>query len=201
MASATAKPEKRLGEFLKEQQEPFILEVYLLERGYSKKWNSNGDSSRSTLESPATSSGLNKKRKALFPIYKVLTALHQKLAFHNTAIKDCDTRKEHARVSVPHHEAADETVVETDRFSTASSSTMFNSCSDVDEDGASLSSPNDKSLISSEDVCQASGVCSNMGVQRYIWTHLHKFLTYIIAKKSWITSEIQSWKKLKFFSK
>ncbi|MED6197707.1 hypothetical protein PIB30_059194 [Stylosanthes scabra] len=39
MASSTTKPQKRLRDFLTEQQEPFMLEVYLLERQYlSSKW-------------------------------------------------------------------------------------------------------------------------------------------------------------------
>lgn len=108
MASAITKPEKRLGEFLKEQQEPFILDVYLLEKGYSKKCTSS-------------------KRKPLFPFLKVLAVLHKKLAFHNQS----SNSNKHTNVGVPHE---DQTVVETDRFSTASSSTMFNSCSDIDDE-------------------------------------------------------------------
>ena len=155
MASAAAKAEKRLGEFLKEQQEPFILEVYLLERGYSKRWTSksNGDSGKKTLEVSA-SSGFNKRRKALLPFSKALTALHKKLAFHNqkcTAICDPCNRNEHVNVTVPHEAGSlDHTVVETDRYSTASSSTVFNSCSvsDIDEDRTSSSSQKDKPSFS-----------------------------------------------------
>ncbi|KAJ1430368.1 hypothetical protein SESBI_07865 [Sesbania bispinosa] len=149
MALTTPKPEKkRLGEFLKEQQEPFILEVYLLEKGCSKKWSSNGDSAKNLKRS--ASSGLNQKKRAHFPFSKVLTALHKKLAFHNqrsALIRDSNTRDEHVNVSVsvPHEAGSvDQTVVEPDRFSTASSSTVFNSCSDIDEDGISFSSHKDK---------------------------------------------------------
>ncbi|XP_061372031.1 uncharacterized protein LOC133314558 [Gastrolobium bilobum] len=171
MASATAKPQKRLEEFLKEQQEPFILEVYLLERGCSKKWSSNGDSGKS-LEKSA-SSGLIKRRKALLPFSKVVKALHKKLAFHNqssTLISDTDNRKESVNVSVPYEAGSvDQTVVETDRFSTASSSTLFNSCSDIDEDGTSLSSHKDKHLFSPYtcNIGAQSQQATNNGKQRH----------------------------------
>lgn len=143
-----ASPEKKLGEFLKEQQEPFILEVYLLEKGCSRKLK----------RSDASSCFF----KPLFPLSKVLTILHKKLHFQNRSksalFRDPETRTEHA----PH-----ETVVEleTDRFSTASSSTVFNSCSDVDEDGNSFWSHENNPLFSSDNF-QVSSVY-NMGVQRY----------------------------------
>ncbi|KAL1344939.1 hypothetical protein HN51_018735 [Arachis hypogaea] len=105
MASA----EKRLAEFLNEKQEPFILELYLLERGYSKR-----------LTSKSTS--LSKRKKSVFPFSKLLTALHKKLAFHNQ--KFC-------------------AAANSDRFSTASSSTVFHSCSDFDEDRTSSASHTD----------------------------------------------------------
>ncbi|MED6130709.1 hypothetical protein PIB30_003287 [Stylosanthes scabra] len=123
MASSTPKPaEKRLREFLTEKQEPFILDLYLLERGYSSKtWNSNSNSKK------------QKRNKSLLPFSKVLTALHKKLAFHNQKLCAAKTA---------HHD--DDAAVETDRFSTASSSTVFNSCSDFDEDRNSSASQNDK---------------------------------------------------------
>lgn len=98
-ASTTAKPEKKLREFLNEQQEPFILEVYLLERGHSKKWSSNG---KRTI-----SLDLKKKKNVDLPFSKVLTTQHKKLAFHNQSsalIKDSNTRDEHVNVIVPHHQ-------------------------------------------------------------------------------------------------
>ncbi|KAL1339129.1 hypothetical protein AAHE18_U011200 [Arachis hypogaea] len=70
MASA----EKRLAEFLNEKQEPFILELYLLERGYSK---------RLTSKSTSLSSLCGKRKKSVLSFSKVLTALPNKLAFHN----------------------------------------------------------------------------------------------------------------------
>nr|KYP39473.1 hypothetical protein KK1_039206 [Cajanus cajan] len=136
MASAKPKPTKRLAEFLKEQQDPFILDLYLLERGYSTK--TNGD----------------KKRDPLFPISKLLTTLHKKLLFHNRScilIRDSQIINQHVNVSVPHEtESTDHTIHDTDRFSfsTATNSTVYLSCSDIDEDGTSLSPQKDKPSFS-----------------------------------------------------
>ena len=162
MASATAKPQKRLGEFLTEQQEPFILDVYLLERRYSKGWSLNGDSGKSSKK-PANSS-LNKKRKAMLQFSKVLLpALCSKLDFHKESIiltKDYGQRNRH--VGVP-EDGCDDHIVQ---FSSASSSTVFNPCSDVGEDEDSIWSHEDHHNLFSSDTCQNSSVC-NMGLKRY----------------------------------
>lgn len=129
MASATAKPQKRLRDFLNEQEEPFMLEVFLLEREYSKGWSLNGDSGNNSEKS--ASRGLIKKRKALLPFCKVLTTLVNKLAFHsqsNILTKDYEQRKKHASAPQPKWVDNDHMV----QFSSASSSTVLNSCSDVD---------------------------------------------------------------------
>ncbi|MED6217075.1 hypothetical protein PIB30_014277 [Stylosanthes scabra] len=71
MASSTTKPQKRLRDFLTEQQEPFILEVYLLERQYlSSKWwkRFNGDSHGNNKSSNDDDETSRKRKKA----YKVL---------------------------------------------------------------------------------------------------------------------------------
>ncbi|TKY74952.1 hypothetical protein E2542_SST03717 [Spatholobus suberectus] len=165
---------KRLGEFLKEQQEPFKLELYLLERGHS----TNGESGKS-LERWA----INKKREPLFPFSKVLTTLHKKLVFHNHScivIRDSDIIHEQVNVSVPNDaestdqttvetdisvpnkaESTDQTIEDTDRFSvsTATNSTVYLSCSDIDEDGTSWSPHKDKALFSPN-----TSQASNMGV-------------------------------------
>ncbi|KAK2398699.1 hypothetical protein QL285_048617 [Trifolium repens] len=127
MASPIAKPQKRLGEFLNEQQEPFMLELYLVERGYSKKWCLNEDSLK------------KRKRNILLPFSKVLISIVNKLAFHSQSITlqntDNGQRKKHANCNV--------------QFSSASSSTMFNSCSNVDEERTSISSHKDHNSFSS----------------------------------------------------
>jgi len=172
MASPTLKPEKKLAEFLKDKQEPFILEVYLLERSNcSKNWSSNSSKS---LEKPASSCFYSKKRKPLFPFFKVLlTAIHDKKKKKVATITDFNITNQHANVAVTiTHEGEANNVhqvpIETDRFSTASSSTLFNSCSDIDdeEDETSFSSHKHYNPLFSSDTCQASSVC-NMGIQRY----------------------------------
>ncbi|OIW14920.1 hypothetical protein TanjilG_30639 [Lupinus angustifolius] len=167
MASATLKSQKRLAEFLKEQQEPFTLEVYLLERGYSQKWNSKSklDSHKSIERSVSTC--LNRKIKSLSPIFKVLSTLHRKISCHNKSsivTKDSSNRSEHVCIS---NEACsfDLKVVETERFSCSTSSTVFLSCSDIDEDETSLLAHSDKPQFS-PDTCRVSTLC-NIEVQRY----------------------------------
>lgn len=172
-----AKQRKRLGEFLKERQEPFILELYLLERGYSIK----------------------PKRDPLFQFSKVLTTLHKKLVFHNHScivIRDSDIIDKHVNVSVPNEtessdqttvetemsvlnepestdqtidetdfsvpneaESSDQTIEDTERFSfsTATNSTVYLSCSDIDEDGNLLSPQNEKFLFS-PNTCHSSNI-------------------------------------------
>ncbi|RDY03134.1 hypothetical protein CR513_13319, partial [Mucuna pruriens] len=142
MASPSPKPrKKRLAEFLKEQQEPFTLDLYLLERGYPTNRTPNGDN----------------KRDPLFPLSKLLTTLHKKLLFHNQScilIRDSDIINQHVHVTVPHEaESTDQTIDDTDRFSfsTATNSTVYLSCSDIDEDGTSFSPHNkDKALVQSQ---------------------------------------------------
>jgi hypothetical protein len=143
MASLTPKPEKKLVEFLKEQQEPFILDLYLLEK--SKSWSS----SINNFETPPSNSIINKKHKPLFPFLKLLlTAIHhdKKKKKKLATIKDSNTTNNHANVvditQETNNNGDHQTVVETDRFSTASSSTMFQSGSDIDDEEEDRSSYN-----------------------------------------------------------
>ncbi|XP_054818190.1 uncharacterized protein LOC129317828 isoform X2 [Prosopis cineraria] len=146
MASASSIHQRRLQEFLRERQEPFILHNYLSERGCSKAWN---------LQRSANSC-LNMNAKLLFS--RVLTSLYKKLALqHNEsssvmaekpAVKDED-------LLVHDSPTIGEIVLETDSFSSSSNSTMFYSCSEIDED----------EISSSSDTFPASHVCPT-GTQR-----------------------------------
>jgi len=85
MATHLAKPQKRLGEFLNEKQEPFMLELYLLERGYTKSLSLNK----------------KRKRKVLLPFSKALISIVNKLAFQSQSntlptTRDYEQRKKHA---------------------------------------------------------------------------------------------------------
>ncbi|CAL5204816.1 unnamed protein product [Lathyrus oleraceus] len=157
MASPSPKPQKKLSEFLNEQQEPFILELYLLERSNSSKTLTS--TSTKNFEKPTISCFLNKKRKPFFPFCKILTCVHKKKLA--AAIKNSHTTNKHTNAGVTiTHEANNvdrtQTAIETDRFSTASSSTVFHSCSDIDdeEDRTSFSSHNyHNPLFSSDSGC------------------------------------------------
>jgi len=147
MASPKPKSGKRLGEFLKEQQDPFVLELYLLEKGYS----TNGES------------GKNKKREPLFQFSKVLTTLHKKFVFHNHScivVRNSPIINQHIHDSVlAEAESSDQTIEDTDRFSfsTATNSTVYLSCSDIDEDRPSVSPQKDKALFS-PNTCHGSNI-------------------------------------------
>ncbi|KAL5074640.1 hypothetical protein RYX36_013624 [Vicia faba] len=164
MASPSPKPQKKLSEFLNEQQEPFILQLYLSERSNSSKTFTS--TSPKNFEKPSSSCFLNKKKNPLFPFCKILTCVHKKKL---PAIKNSYTRNKHNNVNVTHHEANnvdDQTQIatETDRLSTASSSTVFHSCSDIDDDEQERTSFSSHKyynpLFSSNSVC-------NIGIQRY----------------------------------
>ncbi|XP_015885098.3 uncharacterized protein LOC107420617 isoform X2 [Ziziphus jujuba] len=139
MASSTSKPAK-LGQLLQQQQEPFALEVYLIESGYVKKsfnskteeklgrCKSNGNS-RKFLSRP-TSSGLNKSRK----VSKIWRAVCNKLVCTNKSqsLKNSDDKETEFGVhELPRN---GELVSESDSYSSASSTTVYNSCSESDKD-------------------------------------------------------------------
>ncbi|TYH72133.1 hypothetical protein ES332_D05G233600v1 [Gossypium tomentosum] len=112
MAARTrsSKPLRQLGDLLQEQQEPFILEVYLLERGCC-----HGNSGK-FLDKCGSQNKSKKKRIPHFP--KVLKALLCNKLFK---IKGVRTKN-----------SDDEETEDADRFSSASSATVYNSCSDSD---------------------------------------------------------------------
>lgn len=114
MASTTApKTVKKLGQFLEEQQEPFILEIYLSERGCIKKKKNLNSSKFSTR-----STGLNNSIKGVTICSKLLKAAYNKLV----PIKDSPRVK---------NNNDGQEVAEANQFSSACSTTKeFNSCSE-----------------------------------------------------------------------
>ncbi|KAK4277385.1 hypothetical protein QN277_015392 [Acacia crassicarpa] len=167
--ASTSRPQKKLSEFLNEEQEPFVLELFLLERGCSRKWNlahqdqgGNKVGGSGTSLERSTSSVSNKKRKALLLFSKVLTSVCKKLATHRETPETRDSENgDEDIVSVPQTERVDHKVVETERFSSASRSTLFNSCSEIEEIGEEtwISSHKDQPSFISE-TCRASNVCN-----------------------------------------
>jgi len=134
MASPTLQPQKKLAEFLNDEQEPFILQLYLSERDYSNRWSSNGEDSTNT-------STLNRKKKGLLPFFYLLKALYKKLSFPKetktvlTKVHECDQRNK--------HEGLDHIL----QFSSDTRFTMFSSCQDIDEEGTSVFSHKQQHLF------------------------------------------------------
>ncbi|XP_042990062.1 uncharacterized protein LOC122317174 [Carya illinoinensis] len=165
MASTPPKPSKQLGEFLLEQQEPFILDEYLLERGCLK----NSSNSRSNLGSccgnstkllkRSASCGLNKSRNDVPRCSKILGCVYKKFV----SIKEDKRRKsseyKDEEYSAPATEMVDKEVAESDGFSSSSSTTVFNSCSESDKEEISTSSCKDQTFFDVE-TFQAMELCN-----------------------------------------
>lgn len=140
MASTASKTAK-LGQLLQQQQEPFALEVYLIERGYLKKTKEeklgcckkNGNS-REFL-SRSTCSGLNKSSK----VSKLWRAICNKLVCTNKSQSFKNSDYKEAEFSVHELPTNGQQVSESERFSSASSTTVYNSCSESDKDETSTS--------------------------------------------------------------
>ncbi|KAL3514365.1 hypothetical protein ACH5RR_027082 [Cinchona calisaya] len=135
---------KQLGDFLQEQQEPFILEVYLLERGYNS-------SNVGTCLKRSVSSGLKRNRKSIPNCSKIVRALfgriltvtyNQKLSF-SSGFRG-------KNVSVSEIDSIKQDIVDDDEFSSASSATIFNSCSESDGEDAHYLSRKDGLLATAE---------------------------------------------------
>lgn len=120
MASSTiTKPSKQLGELLQQQQEPFVLDLYLIERRYVKKglnFNSesgfggcNGNSNKFSKKGPPR-------------CFKILRAVLNKFARNSDRRK---TKTREGKFSVNGQEVAKQ-----DWFSSVSSTTLFNSFSE-----------------------------------------------------------------------
>ncbi|XP_031281418.1 uncharacterized protein LOC116139923 [Pistacia vera] len=154
MANTKPKVVKQLGQFLQEQQEPFILEIYLSERGYQKKnlnsesstRFSQGNSSKSLKGSGNTSP--NKSKKVTPQFSKVLRAAYKKFTSIKDSLRIKNNDNRNGQFSVTEMARNSQEVAEPDGFSTASSTTVFNSCSDSEVEETSTSvQKNDVSFI------------------------------------------------------
>lgn len=127
MASINQTPAKQLGEILQDQQEPFTLQLYLIERGHKDSSN--------FLNKP--SSATNKRGLLIPTCTKILRAVFSKLPSINLRIKNPDSKNQDTGITdvgKGRQGHADE------RFSSASSTTVFHSCSQSDiEDECILS--------------------------------------------------------------
>ncbi|GKV10404.1 hypothetical protein SLEP1_g21772 [Rubroshorea leprosula] len=119
MATTRASQRVKLGQFLLEQQEPFILEVYLSERGLVKKGY------KSEANSGCCCSNSSRNRKRIPHGSKVLRAVYNKLISRNKNSENKDGKPKHRNIQ-------EQEGAEPDRFSSTSSITVYNSCPDTD---------------------------------------------------------------------
>lgn len=125
MASTVTKPGKQLGELLQKEQEPFVLNVFLNERGYHKK--------------------ITRKRrtKGIPSCSRILRAIFNKFAWNKndesrntktttTDDDDDDQSEGKFRGNEKQRGIIDEQVAEPDIFSSASGRTIYNSFSESD---------------------------------------------------------------------
>ncbi|XP_077233889.1 uncharacterized protein LOC143876124 isoform X2 [Tasmannia lanceolata] len=152
-----SKPIRRLHELLEEQQEPFLLDVYLLEKGNSRKgWNSESRTRFWPCDSCQNVQSLcnysfRKRRVRIINCSKILRSVLTKIVSgKNRKAPNCDYKASvNGRFSVS--DLGGETqVVELDRFSTASSATVFDSCSDGDMDESHSAQKSHISLSSTD---------------------------------------------------
>ncbi|KAM4075280.1 hypothetical protein ACB094_10G157500 [Castanea mollissima] len=166
MASTPPKPLKQLGELLQEHQEPFVLEDHLIERGYQKNsLNSKGTfgccshrTSNKFLKRSA-SCGLIKSRKGIPHCTKILRTVCKKFVStkEDQSMKSCDSRNEEYGVTEMGSDVQE--IAESDRFSSASSNTVFNSCCESDREETSISLPTDR-ITFDEETSQALKICN-----------------------------------------
>ncbi|KAM7280883.1 hypothetical protein ACFE04_008017 [Oxalis oulophora] len=136
MAAEKSRPPKRLSELLQERQEPFVLEVYLSERGYCSK---------------RSASVINKRARGIARYAKVLQMLRKKLVSMNgsrlSVVKNSDIPDGKSGVVADMIRKEQEVIDGDQFFSSASSTTVYNSCSESDpEDGITYSLQRDDSL-------------------------------------------------------
>ncbi|KAK4352219.1 hypothetical protein RND71_027737 [Anisodus tanguticus] len=145
---------KQLGQFLQEQQEPFTLELYLLERGRSIRGKgtlfSDGDfrccsrNSSTKFLKRSANCGAKKRRKVIPNCSKIVKSVFNKLVtiIHNQKIKNLGSVEQNNATS-KNINCQGNTNADDDKFSSASSSTVFNSCLDTSdaEEADNLSSP------------------------------------------------------------
>ncbi|KAK1554140.1 hypothetical protein Q3G72_008318 [Acer saccharum] len=139
MATTTSKPVKKLGQFLEEQQEPFVLEIYLSEKGCPKKKNKKLNSDKSMKKRSGSCSKPNTSKKGcIIPQFpKLFKVIYNKLvSINGSSLKIKNNDKRDGEFNVTEVAKNDQQVAESDQFSSASSTTVFNSCSESDAEEA-----------------------------------------------------------------
>ncbi|XVE55720.1 hypothetical protein DITRI_Ditri03aG0180800 [Diplodiscus trichospermus] len=153
MATRTtvSKPARQLGELLQEQQEPFILEVYLSERGCLRRNLNSGANffgchgySGKFLKKFGSQ---NQSKKGIPHLPKVLKVAPCNKFFTIKGSRTKNSDDEDGKLGVTEMDRYNQENAEPDRFSSASSTTVYNSCSDRDLDEPSMSADNFKSNL------------------------------------------------------
>ncbi|XVF39772.1 hypothetical protein PTKIN_Ptkin01aG0059300 [Pterospermum kingtungense] len=153
MATRTggSKPGRQLGELLQEQQEPFILEVYLSERGCLRK-SLNTTSGANFIGCHGNSGKFSRKfgsqnqgKKSVPHFPKVLKVILCNKFCTVKGLRTKNSDDEDGKVGVTEMYRDNQETAELDRFSSASSTTVYNSCSDNDIDELSMFADNFKS--------------------------------------------------------
>ncbi|KAL9348979.1 hypothetical protein Peur_060345 [Populus x canadensis] len=147
MAITETKPPKQLRELLQEQQESFTLNIHLLERGYSRKSSNSehtfsccyGNSSKSPKRSVSCRLNTTKKPQ----LSKVLRAVLNQVISTKKRLRINGSNYEDGKLNVSEKGRSNQQVPELDKFSSASSATVFNSCSESEVEETSTSSQND----------------------------------------------------------
>ncbi|CAN6539756.1 unnamed protein product [Malus baccata var. baccata] len=161
--ASTPKPVK-LADLLQEQQEPFVLEVYLSERGYLRKSSSTNSNSRSRNSNSgkkltrSSSWGNLSCPKILRCLYKKLVSRHSE----TTSIKGCEKSEGESNAGTNTRRSSRESG-ESDRFSSASSKTQYDLCTECEKestDEAPVSLRNDHDASVAADASQVSESCN-----------------------------------------
>ncbi|GAB4852401.1 hypothetical protein Ancab_016593 [Ancistrocladus abbreviatus] len=126
---------RRLSELLQEQQDPFILEVYLFERGYSRRCSKLGCSygccsaKSSKFFKKSAKYGLQNRRKGL----NIARAFRDKLASVNRILRGKNSCVKDGNIKDDAEKRwREKEVQEPERFSSDSCTTVSNSCSETD---------------------------------------------------------------------
>ncbi|XP_022772249.1 uncharacterized protein LOC111314898 [Durio zibethinus] len=148
--TTASKPARQLGEILKEQQEPFILEVYLSERGCIRKKLTSGANficCHGTSGKFLKRSGSQNKIKKGIPYSPMVLKVVCNKFFTIKGLRTKSSVDEDGKPSVTEMDGNSQEIAELDRFSSSSSTTVYNSCSDSDIYEPSMFADNSKSNL------------------------------------------------------
>ncbi|XVF36455.1 hypothetical protein REPUB_Repub19eG0060100 [Reevesia pubescens] len=149
--TTASNPARQLGELLQEQQEPFILEVYLSERGCVRKNLTSGANfigchgNSGKFLKKFGSQNQSKKGIPHFPKLLKVVLCNKFFKIKGLRTKNSDDEDGKPSTTVTEMGRNNQETAEPDRFSSASCTTVYNSCSDSDIDESSMFADSSKS--------------------------------------------------------